>query len=105
MRPRHEAEYEDYVHSSWTPLFRTAFALTGDYQLAEDLLQTALTKTFVRWSRVRQLEYRDAYMRKIMANQAISWWRRRSSSELPSDRQDEVPDRGHEDGVADSQSM
>jgi RNA polymerase sigma-70 factor (sigma-E family) len=64
-------------------LLRTAYLLTGDRHLAEDLLQSALAKTWTRWSTIRDAERADAYVRTVMVNLSISWWRRRWRREVP----------------------
>ena len=66
-------------------LQRFGYALTGDWALAEDLLQTALARAYPRWSRV-QRDNPEAYVRKIMLNTWSSWWRRRWRGELPTGR-------------------
>jgi RNA polymerase sigma-70 factor (sigma-E family) len=87
-------DFRDFVLSRSPALLGTAYALTGDRGLAEDLLQTALLKTYRRWREVRRLDRPDAYVRRVMANQRISWWRRRrvaeSGTSLP-DRAGPVP--------------
>ena len=70
-----EADFTEFVEARSAALFRTAMALTGHRQQAEDLLQTALAATYRRWRQVR-LEEPDAYVRKVMYRQQISWWRR-----------------------------
>jgi RNA polymerase sigma-70 factor (sigma-E family) len=57
-------------------LSRLAYLLTGDHQLAEDLVQTALARTAVRWSRVAAAGDPQAYVRRIMVNERTTWWRR-----------------------------
>ena len=47
--------YAEFVTARWTALHRLAYLLTASGPAAEDLLQTALMKTFVRWPRVRGL--------------------------------------------------
>jgi DNA-directed RNA polymerase specialized sigma24 family protein len=44
-----DAEFREFVAARSRSLLRTAYLLTGDYQLAEDLVQTALTKTYLSW--------------------------------------------------------
>lgn len=56
---------------------RLAFLLTGDMEEAEDLLQSAYARVFPKWKAVRDYDNPDAYMRRLMVNQRISWWRRR----------------------------
>jgi RNA polymerase sigma-70 factor (sigma-E family) len=66
-------------------LLRTAYLLTGDRQLAEDLLQTALTKTYLRWGRLRDVQAGEAYVRRVMVTTYSAWWRRRWNDEYPTD--------------------
>jgi RNA polymerase sigma-70 factor (sigma-E family) len=86
--------FEDFVASRGQALQRFGYALTGDWSLAEDLLQTALVRAYPRWSRI-QKDDPEGYVRKVMLNTWSSWWRRRWRGELPTDRLPEVsaPDR------------
>ena len=63
-------------------LLRTAFLLTGDAHLAEDLLQTALVKTWSRWHTLRDVERAPAYVRGVMATTSVAWWRRKWRAEV-----------------------
>lgn len=75
--------FDAYVAARQHALLRTAYLLTGDRHEAEDLVQTALTKTYLAWSRVRDP---DAYVRRAMVNVHNSWWRRASRrSERPTE--------------------
>jgi RNA polymerase sigma-70 factor (sigma-E family) len=68
--------FRDFVATYGAALSRSAFLLTGDHQLAEDLLQTALARTAMHWRRVAAGNP-EAYVRRVMINQRTSWWRRR----------------------------
>lgn len=68
-------DYTAYVEGAWPRLFRTAYALTGDVAAADDLLQGTLVKVYVHWRKVRRADAPDAYVRRIMLNQAASTWR------------------------------
>jgi RNA polymerase sigma-70 factor (sigma-E family) len=70
------AEFRDYVTARSPALLRTAYLMTGNRSDAEDLLQTALAKTYLSWSRIRDRESIDAYVRRVMVNTRTSWWRR-----------------------------
>ncbi|GIJ80620.1 RNA polymerase sigma-70 factor, sigma-E family [Micromonospora phaseoli] len=70
---------EFVVHRS-PRLSRTAYLLTGDHQLAEDLLQAALARTYRHWRRISDGDP-EAYVRRVMYHQQISWWRRRRITE------------------------
>jgi RNA polymerase sigma-70 factor (sigma-E family) len=83
MRQSEEDRFADFVRVHSATLFRTAYLMTGDYQRAEDLLQTTLVRVYQRWPKVDAMERPVAYARKILVNQAVSWWRKRSSHEAP----------------------
>ncbi|MFC4334865.1 SigE family RNA polymerase sigma factor [Salininema proteolyticum] len=87
-------EFRDYVEARSAGLHRIAYLLSGDWSTAEDLVQTALTKTYLSWSRIRDRESIDAYARRVLYNTNVSWWRKRSNREQPVDR---FPDRGAAD--------
>lgn len=73
-----ERSFREFVAARTPSLWRTAYALTGHQQAAEDLLQSALTKTAARWRFVRNQGNPEAYVRQAMYNEQVSWWRRRS---------------------------
>ncbi|MEJ7707159.1 MAG: SigE family RNA polymerase sigma factor [Nocardioidaceae bacterium] len=100
-----EADFDEFMNAQWAPLFRTAYLLTGDYQLAEDLLQTAFAKVFLSWSKIARMGQPAAYTRKIVTNQAMSWWRRRSSSEVPTIDIQGGSFAGHEDRVTQASAV
>jgi RNA polymerase sigma-70 factor (sigma-E family) len=74
MNAETERDFVSFVEASSHRLFRTAMALTGHRQQAEDLLQTVLAKALRHWSRVR--DHPEAYLRRAMYRQQVSWWRR-----------------------------
>ena len=62
---------------AWQPrLLRVAYLVCGDAHLAQDLLQSALVKVALRWSRLRDGQP-EAYARAVLYRDAVSWWRRR----------------------------
>jgi RNA polymerase sigma-70 factor (sigma-E family) len=72
-------DFDEFVAARSTRLLRTAYLLTRDHALAEDLLQTALTKAWFAWSRIEQDP--EPYVRKILVNTFASWWRRKWNGE------------------------
>ena len=68
--------FVEFVSVRWKRLYRLALLLTGDAAAAEDLLQTALEKTYARWPRIRRMEAPEAYVRRLMVNGMISAQRR-----------------------------
>ena len=75
--------FDEFVARSATSLGRTAALLAGDRHLAEDLLQTALAKTYLRWHRLREPAAAEAYVRRVMVTTVIRWRRRRWHGEIP----------------------
>ncbi len=65
-------------------LVRTAYLLTGDRVLAEDLVQNALASALTSWRRLRDVADMDAYMHTALVNARSRWWSRRWHGEIPS---------------------
>lgn len=84
--------FEEFVGARSNALQRFGYLLTGDWALAEDLLQTALARAYPRWPRIHG-DNPETYVRKIMVNTWSSWWRRRWRSEVPTDELPEKPAR------------
>lgn len=81
MHQGDEAAFGEFVSARTSALARTAYLLTGDAQLAEDLVQTALLQTARNWHRIHTTP--EAYARRILYTQNVSWWRRRRLTEVP----------------------
>ncbi|MGV9264803.1 SigE family RNA polymerase sigma factor [Kitasatospora sp. NPDC003701] len=75
-------DFEEFVATRSPRLLRMAWLLTGDPHLAEDLLQTALAKVWPRWEKI-SIDRPEAYVRRVLVNSHVSWWRRRWHGELP----------------------
>ncbi|WP_106400311.1 SigE family RNA polymerase sigma factor [Actinocorallia populi] len=74
-------EYTAYVSSRLSWLTRVAFLLCQDRTRADDLVQTAITRLYVRWARVSKVENLDGYARTVLVRvylgeQRTAWWRR-----------------------------
>ena len=76
-RSDREAAYTAFVLARQDPLRRVAYALCGDWPQADDLLQIALTKLYVAWSRVAKDGNPEAYVRRILVHTNIDDFRRR----------------------------
>lgn len=75
------SRFEEFVAARSAALGRTAYLLTGDHHRAEDLLQTALVKVARHWERIETSP--EAYARRVLYHENISWWRRRRFVERP----------------------
>jgi RNA polymerase sigma-70 factor (sigma-E family) len=81
--------FAQFVEARQRALQRTAWLLTGDWAAAEDLVQTALVRSWPRWERIRRRDDPEIYVRRAMVNTWSSWRRRRWWGERPSEA---VPD-------------
>ena len=95
-----DEDFVEFVSARWERLYRTACVLTLDQATAEDVLQIAMEKAYLRRHRVRRMDDPAAYVRKVMVNVAISSsqrpWRR---AESPRDVLPERPLLEAESGV------
>lgn len=87
--------FEAFVAARSPQLLRTAYLLTRDRGLSEDLVQTALAKAWFAWGRIEGQP--DAYVRRIIVNTYASWWRRKWNGEIATE---ELPEAGHPDAGA-----
>ncbi|OAH15035.1 SigE family RNA polymerase sigma factor [Streptomyces jeddahensis] len=77
--------FVSFVQARGPVLLRTARSLTGNPNDAEDLLQTALTKTYVAWDRIEDHRALDGYVRRALLNTRTSQWRKRKVDEFVCD--------------------
>ncbi len=75
--------FDEYVAARGAGLVRFAILLTGDGHRAEDLVQEALARAYLRWEWIGRSDQPDIYIRRMLVNASRSWWRRRSSREVP----------------------
>jgi RNA polymerase sigma-70 factor (sigma-E family) len=75
-------DFEEYVRSRQEALLRSARRLVPDPIDAQDLVQTALVRTFPRWADINDKALADAYMRRVMINTRTEWWRSRRLDEV-----------------------
>lgn len=71
-----EESFRAWAGQRQSALLRTAVLLTGDQHRAEDLVQDALVKVALRWSRLRD-QNPEGYARRILVRDNISGWRKR----------------------------
>ena len=78
-----DEEFADFVGARWPSLYRLAYLLAASPTGAEDLLQTTLEKAYMNWARIGQMEYAEAYVRRMLANTLVSSRRRAWTREQP----------------------
>jgi|HubBroStandDraft_1064217.scaffolds.fasta_scaffold06517_3 RNA polymerase sigma-70 factor (sigma-E family) len=84
-----EVSFREFARQRAAPLHRSAYLLCGDWHLAEDLVQETLAKAYAQWHRVRNADSPQAYVRRILLNEARERWRRH---EAPVPRTDAATD-------------
>jgi RNA polymerase sigma-70 factor (sigma-E family) len=64
--------YREYVEDRLPMLRRLAFLLSQDWHRADDLVQSALVRIYLRWDRVTAATDRDAYARTVLVRVFLS---------------------------------
>jgi RNA polymerase sigma-70 factor (sigma-E family) len=77
------ADFEAYVAARGAALMRLAHVLTGNDADAQDVVQEALSRALTRWDRVCAAGDVDAYVRRMVVNAHVSWWRKFRRRESP----------------------
>jgi RNA polymerase sigma-70 factor (sigma-E family) len=96
------ARFRDYASAKRADLRRTAYLLCGDWYLADDLVQDALSNLYVRWGRVAGRGEVDAYVRRMLVNGFLAsrrraWRREVAAAELPEGTVADSTDHGTRD--------
>jgi RNA polymerase sigma-70 factor (sigma-E family) len=69
--------FAQFIEAREQALRRTAWLLTNDWSLAQDLVQTALARSWPHWGRIRRDDDPEIYVRRVMVNTWATWHRRR----------------------------
>jgi len=77
-----DREFQQLVAARGPALLRTAYLLTGDQQLSEDLVQTSLEKALRHWSKIKVAAATEGYVRQIMYRENVSIWRQRHARDV-----------------------
>ena len=102
MSVRDRTAFAEFAAARAGSLHRAAYLMVGDPQLAQDLVQEALTKTYVAWPQLRDPHNAEAYCRKAITTTAITWFRRKGwNNERPTEVLPEGATGGHDIVVAD----
>ncbi|GAA0622931.1 SigE family RNA polymerase sigma factor [Kribbella sandramycini] len=85
MDPGRDQEFAEFVDGRFTALQRFGYLLTGEWHLAEDLVQTSLTKVWFHRNSLRSGNALESYTRTVMVNTSTQWWRRKWKGETPTE--------------------
>jgi RNA polymerase sigma-70 factor (sigma-E family) len=101
-----EAEFHTYVSARMDRWRRSAYLMSQDWHLADDLVSIAVTRLYRNWSKVAGADNRDAYAQTVLARCWLTergrpWWRRERTSAEPPEQMWRQPDRvGDRDALA-----
>jgi RNA polymerase sigma-70 factor (sigma-E family) len=82
--------FEEFTAARLPALLRYAMLLSGDRELARDLVQEVLARALVKWGRIGTIEEPYAYVRRMVTNEFLSWRRRRKLTTVPLDEAHEA---------------
>jgi RNA polymerase sigma factor (sigma-70 family) len=71
--------FDELYRREYRGLVAVAAAITGDLDVAPDLVHDAMVKAFIRWDRVSQLDRPGAWCHHVLVNACRSHLRRRST--------------------------
>jgi RNA polymerase sigma-70 factor (sigma-E family) len=71
-----DLDFDEFARGQLPGLVRFAAALTGDTQLAQDVVQDTLVRAYTRWQRVAGADRPELYLRRMVLNSYLSWRRR-----------------------------
>jgi DNA-directed RNA polymerase specialized sigma24 family protein len=78
-----DTEFTEFAAARSGPMFRTAWLLTGDWHLAEDLVQESLGKIYRKWRGLSDMHDPAAYARTVLVRTFITHRRLRRTNERP----------------------
>jgi RNA polymerase sigma-70 factor (sigma-E family) len=68
--------FEEFAATRLDAVLRFAVVLTNDRGLAEDVVQEVLIRAHRRWPQIEGMEYPEAYIRRMVVNEFLSWRRK-----------------------------
>jgi RNA polymerase sigma-70 factor (sigma-E family) len=77
--------FDEFLTYRLTSLLRFAMVVTCDPHVAEDVVQEVLLRANERWARIGGLDQPEAYLKRMVVNEYISW-RRRATRVVTLDR-------------------
>lgn len=99
--------FDEFAGTRLPAMLRFATALTGDQDLAKDMVQEVLIRVSGRWQKIGQMDRPECYVRKMVVNEYLSW-RRRSWRLIPSEMSSQLtgcPSPDPADGYIERQAL
>ena len=97
--------FDQFIRTRLAPLLRFATMLCIDPGLAEDLIQDVLIKAHGRWATIQGLDHPEAYVRRMVVNEFVSW-RRKWARVIPAEAiESPAPVRDHAEAQAERDAL
>jgi RNA polymerase sigma-70 factor (sigma-E family) len=96
VQQRDRDAFDAFVRARLPHLLRLGRVLTGSEHAGADLVQDALERSLMRWSRIES-DDPEGYVRRVMVTRNISAWRRVRRERLTA----QVPETSYDDARAD----
>ncbi|MDQ3757656.1 MAG: sigma-70 family RNA polymerase sigma factor [Actinomycetota bacterium] len=94
---RGNEEFERWFRSLYPRAYRIALRIVDSSTEAEDAVAEAFSRALLRWRKVGELDYRDAWLLRVTANVAIDVVRRRMRAPVlvapPEESESDLSDR------------
>jgi RNA polymerase sigma-70 factor (sigma-E family) len=68
--------FDEFAATRLDVVLRFAVVLTNDRGLAEDVVQEVLIRAHQRWAQIGAMEHPEAYVRRMVVNEFLSWRRK-----------------------------
>src|SRR4051794_36977736 len=78
-----DVTFEEFVSARLGALIRYATVVTWDPHLAEDIVQDVLVRARAKWSSVGAADSPEAYVKRMVVNEFLSWRRRKAARLIP----------------------
>ena len=69
-------DFAAFYDATWSRTVACAYAVSGDFGLAEEIAQEAYTKAWPRWTRLKDYDDPGGWVRQVATRDAVSRWRR-----------------------------
>jgi RNA polymerase sigma-70 factor (sigma-E family) len=97
--------FDEFAATRLDAVLRFAVVLTNDKGLAEDVVQEVLIRAHQRWAHISELEHPEAYVRKMVVNEFLSWRRKWARYVPQADIEPDQRQPDHADAQADRMAM
>jgi len=77
--PPSHADFDDFYRGASPRLIQYAYAMCGDFGVAQDLTQEAFVKAWLRWHKLRDYESPESWLRLVVTNMVTDRWRHLSA--------------------------